>query len=281
MLLAGAVTTVSSVPAPDRTRPPLRSPTRRSRHVVPGRDRRRPASTSPTATARRPTTTRSWSRWAAGSALIDYDGDGLLDVFFTGGGSSTGPTEQRSRGIPASSTRTSAAGVSGRHGRSWVGHRRRPAWFYTHGAAVADYDRDGWPDLLVTGYGRVALFRNATDERHGRTRFREVTQEAGLLGDHFWATSAAWADLDGDGFPDLYVCQYVDWSFANHPECPGYSPDVERDVCPPNSSRPARTPCTATNADGTFREVRREAGLHAPRVRRRLRRARLPAREAP
>ena len=33
-------------------------------------------------------------------------------------------------------------------------------WFYTHGCAVADYDRDGWPDLLVTGYGRLALFHN-------------------------------------------------------------------------------------------------------------------------
>ena len=95
-------------------------------------------------------------------------------------------------------------------------------WFYTHGAAVADYDNDGWPDLLVTGYGRLALFRNDRGRADGRPRFRDVTKQAGLLGDHFWATSAAFADLDGDGRPDLYVCQYVDWSFANHPKCPGY-----------------------------------------------------------
>src|SRR5262249_13944931 len=85
--------------------------------------------------------------------------------------------------------------------------------FYTHGLAVADYDRDGWPDLLVTGYGRVALYRNAPDGKGGR-RFVDVTREAGLcdglLGKHFWATSAGFADLDGDGWPDLYVCQYAD-----------------------------------------------------------------------
>ena len=91
--------------------------------------------------------------------------------------------------------------------------------FYTHGAAVADYDRDGWPDLLVTGWGRVALYHNEPDGKGGR-RFVEVSAQAGLT-DTRWSTSAAWGDLDGDGFPDLYVCYYCDWSFANDPPCPG------------------------------------------------------------
>ena len=55
-------------------------------------------------------------------------------------------------------------------------------WFYTHGGAVADYDRDGWPDLLVTGYGRVALFHNEPDGKGGR-RFVDVTAKAGLHDD--------------------------------------------------------------------------------------------------
>src|SRR5438270_113419 len=88
--------------------------------------------------------------------------------------------------------------------------------------AAADYDRDGWPDLLVTGWGRVALFRNVPvdpkDASKGR-RFTDVSAKAGLDRGIDWATSAAWADLDGDGYPDLYVCQYVNWSWKNNPPC--------------------------------------------------------------
>src|SRR5207247_969597 len=95
--------------------------------------------------------------------------------------------------------------------------------FYTHGAAVADYDNDGWPDLLVTGWGRLALYHNEPDGKGGR-HFVEVTQKAGLT-DKLWSTSAAWADFDGHGFPDLYVCHYLN------------------------------------NGDGTFTDVSKEAGL--------------------
>jgi hypothetical protein len=131
---------------------------------------------------------------------------------------------------------------------------------------VADYDNDGWPDLLVTGYGRLALFHNEKDDRTGGRRFREVTKGAGLLGGHFWGTSAAWADLDGDGYPDLYVCQYVDWSFANDPKCPGYSDEVPRDVCPPTYFEARPHALFRNNRDGTFAEVGKGAGLHAPRA---------------
>ena len=85
---------------------------------------------------------------------------------------------------------------------------------------MADYDRDGWPDLLVTGWGRVALFHNVpvdpSDPAKGR-RFEDVTAQAGLDEGITWATSAAFGDLDGDGYPDLYVCQYVNWSLAQQP----------------------------------------------------------------
>src|SRR5262249_37759592 len=92
--------------------------------------------------------------------------------------------------------------------------------FYTHGCAVGDYGNDGWPDRLVTGWGRLALYHNEPDGKGGR-RFREVTEKAGLT-DKSWSTSAAWADFDGDGFPDLYVCHYVNWSFQFNPACRGY-----------------------------------------------------------
>src|SRR5262249_41194133 len=79
---------------------------------------------------------------------------------------------------------------------------------------------------------RLALFHNESDGKGGR-RFVEVTKEAGLQREHFWSTSAGWADLDGDGYPELYVCQYVDWSWANNPVCGGYAADGKRDACPP------------------------------------------------
>src|SRR5262249_47846261 len=104
-----------------------------------------------------------------GVALIDYDRDGLLDIFVTGGGE-FGPNDTI-RGHPNRLFRnegnwhfrdvTAEVGLPltppplppGERGR---GEGDGPL-FYSHGCAVADYDNDGWPDLLVTGYGRMAL----------------------------------------------------------------------------------------------------------------------------
>jgi hypothetical protein len=172
-----------------------------------------------------------------GVALIDYDGDGLLDLFLTGGGTFEGTGADTSvpqiRGSPCKLYKnlggwkfkdvTKEAGLEG-------------PWWYTHGCAVADYDRDGWPDLLVTGYGKLALLHNEPDGQGGR-RFVDVSAAVGLHDDG-WSTGAGWADLDGDGYPDLYVCRYTDWSFANDPPCVGQLPGVPRDVCPPHRFKP-------------------------------------------
>ena len=103
-------------------------------------------------------------------------------------------------------------------------------------ATVADYDRDGWPDLLVTGYKKLVLFRNVATTK-GERHFEDVTEQVGLK-DESWSTSAAFADADGDGYPDLYVCHYVDWSFDNHPECKSDLPGIKRQVCPPQKFKP-------------------------------------------
>ena len=99
-----------------------------------------------------------------GVGLIDYDRDGLLDLFFTGGGYFDGPGKTEIKGHPCKLYRnlggwrfedvTAAVGLDHLAGGQ--------PWFYTHGVAVADYDNDSWPDLLVTGWGRLALFHNET-----------------------------------------------------------------------------------------------------------------------
>jgi hypothetical protein len=136
-------------------------------------------------------------------------------------------------------------------------------WFYTHGCAVADYDNDGWPDLVVTGYGRLALFHNEPDGKGGR-RFTEVTRRAGLS-DTLWSTGAAWGDLDGDGWPDLYVCQYVNWSWDNNPPCKDYRDQTRPDVCPPKAFLGLPHVLYRNNGDGTFTDVSAAAGLRVPR----------------
>jgi hypothetical protein len=200
-----------------------------------------------------------------GVAFLDYDGDGLLDVFLTGGGYFDGPDKQEIRGHPCKLYRN-LGGFKFQDVTAQVGLDRLAGgapWFYTHGCAVADFDNDGWPDLLVTGYGRLALFHNMPDGKGGR-RFDEIAHQAGLI-DELWSTSAAWGDLDGDGFPDLYVCHYVDWSFANNPPCKDYRDQTQPDVCPPKAFAALPHALYRNNRDGTFREVSAEAGLRVPR----------------
>src|SRR5262245_58002753 len=195
-----------------------------------------------------------------GVAMLDFDGDGLLDLFVPGGGYFDGPDKKQIKGHPCKLYRN-LGNLKFRDVTSEIGLDALAGgqpWFYTHGCAVGDYDRDGWPDLLVTGWGRVALFRNVPDGKGGR-RFEDVTAKAGLDKGVTWATSAAFADLDGDGFPDLYMCQYVDWSWDKHPPCTydGKTPDV----CPPRSFHGLKHKLFHNTGKGAFIDVSDAAGL--------------------
>jgi hypothetical protein len=192
-----------------------------------------------------------------GVGLIDYDGDGLLDIFIPGGGYYDGPDKKVLKGHP-SRLYKNLGGWKFKDVTAEVGLDQ--PLFFTHGCAVGDYDRDGWPDLLVTGWGRMALYHNEPDGKGGR-HFREVTKAAGLP-EGLWTTSAAWADFDGDGFPDLYVCQYVNWSIdKNNPKCSGYTASVPRDVCPPKSFTALPHHLFRNLGNGTFADVSQDAKL--------------------
>ena len=201
-----------------------------------------------------------------GVALIDYDADGLLDVFLTGGGYFDGPDKKDIRGHPCKLYKN-LGGYKFRDVTADVGLDRLAGggdWFYTHGAAVADYDNDGWPDLLVTGYGRLALFRNLPGGP-GQRRFADVTRPAGLT-DTLWSTGAAWGDVDGDGHPDLYVCHYVNWSWENNPPCRDYQDQSRPDVCAPKRFDALPDALYRNNGNGTFTEIGAAAGLQVPRA---------------
>ena len=179
-----------------------------------------------------------------GIALLDYDRDGLLDIFVVGGGRFTTGKPFGIAGLSNKLYRnmggwkfadvTNAAGVAG-------------GGFYGHGAAASDYDSDGWTDLLVTGYAGLTLYRN------NRGKFEDVTTKSGLK-NPIWATSAAWGDLDGDGLPDLYLCQYVDWSPQNHVPCPSDIAPGGFDVCPPQQYKPLPHFLYRNKGDGTFED---------------------------
>ena len=183
-----------------------------------------------------------------GVALFDFDNDGLLDVLVAGGGFYEG---KQVRGHPCKLFRnlggfkfqdvSKAAGLD-------------VSVPYTHGVIAFDYDNDGWTDLLISGYNRLVLLHNEPAAGGGR-RFVDVTAKAGLT-DRLWSTSTAWGDLDGDGFPEIYVCHYGDWGFdTNHPTDCAYDGKT-RDVCQPARFNNSPIPCTATTGTGplpTFR----------------------------
>jgi hypothetical protein len=146
---------------------------------------------------------------SGGIALLDYDGDGWLDVYCVQGGSFP-PDEAQPCGdrlfrncrdgtFEDVSRRTGISGFKGGYG---------------HGVAVGDYDNDGHPDLFITRWRAYALYRN-----RGDGTFQDVTALLGLGGERDWPTSAAFADLDGDGDLDLYVCHYLKWDPANPKIC--------------------------------------------------------------
>ena len=182
-----------------------------------------------------------------GIALLDYDHDGLMDVFIAGGGYYDG---KKVLGHPGRLYKN-LGGFKFKDVTAEVGLNVPCA--YSHGLAVADVNRDGWPDLLVTGYNRLTLFINTDDGKGGR-KFVDVTEKAGLT-ERLWSSGAAFVDLDGDGYPDLYVCHYGDWGFdTNHPTFCTYDGKT-RDVCAPRKFTPLQHHLYRNNGNGTFTDI--------------------------
>ena len=183
----------------------------------------------------------------SGVAWIDFDNDGLPDLFFANGADlahakpSPGNVLYRNLGHGKFADVTAKAGVAGNGA-------------YSTGVTVGDYDNDGFLDLYVTGFGRNQLLHN-----NGDGTFTDVTAKAGVLGGG-WSTSAAWVDYDRDGWLDLFVARYVDYDIATAPWC-GYKKPGYRMYCHPLEFDGTPNLLFHNNRDGTFTEVSRKAGI--------------------
>ena len=188
-----------------------------------------------------------------GVALLDYDNDGYLDIFFTNGAaipslSKDGP--QFSNRLYHNNHDGTFTDVTEKAGLSGEG--------YSIGVAAADYDNDGWIDIYVTGVNRNILYHNNHDGS-----FTDVTARAGVtgLGRHGkkqLSVSAAWIDYDNDGRLDLFVTNYVDWTLENSRVC---GPQGRRISCPPSLYNGEPNLLYHNNGDGTFTDVSERMGI--------------------
>jgi hypothetical protein len=184
-----------------------------------------------------------------GIAALDFDGDGLVDIFVTNGARQPQLDKPdaawwnrlyRNRGDGRFEDVTESAGLAGAG--------------FGMGAAAADYDNDGHPDLFVAGVRRNFLYRN-----RGDGTFEDVTRKAGIH-DEPWSVAAGWFDYDGDGLLDLFVVNYVDWNPATEPLCKD-SRSGERAHCHPRLYRGLPNTLYHNNGDGTFTDVSEASGI--------------------
>jgi enediyne biosynthesis protein E4 len=185
----------------------------------------------------------------SGGLFFDYDNDGWVDVFLVDGGSIADTALAararhrlyRNRGSGRFEDVTAKAGIE--HGR-----------VYGMGACAADYDNDGWIDLVITGVGANALYRN-----NGNGTFTDVTAKAGI-GPGSFGASCALADVDRDGFVDLFVTNYVDARVDNNAFC-GMPTSNTRMYCHPLNYAPLASVLYHNNGNGTFADVSTKAGI--------------------
>ena len=188
-----------------------------------------------------------------GVAWIDYDQDGLMDLFFVQSAATDAykPPHPLRSALYHNNGDGTFTDVTEKAGLGGEGH-------YGQGVAVGDFDNDGYPDLYVTGYGRAILYRNNRDGT-----FTDVTSKAGVADEGGWSTSAGWFDYDKDGWVDLVVTNYIDWSPKNNLWCgerrPGY-----RSYCHPGNYKGQHIKLYHNNHDGTFTDVSDASGVGKP-----------------
>src|SRR5579884_27240 len=191
-----------------------------------------------------------------GGAFLDYDRDGKEDILLVNSGQFAAPAA------------TSTYKTRDTRSRVTLYHNRGDGTFedvtakaglrvdgYGQGICVGDYDNDGWDDIYITCLGPNHLFRN-----RGDGTFEDVTARAGVPGMKVngglkwkWSSSCAWIDYDRDGYVDLFVCNFVEWS----PELDVFCGNKggKKDYCAPDAYKPLPNTLYHNNHNGTFTDV--------------------------
>ena len=192
----------------------------------------------------------------AGVALLDYDGDGYLDIYLVNGAAIPSLKKEspaywnrlyRNNHDGTFTDVTERAGVAGAG--------------YGMGVAVGDYDNDGRPDLFLANVTANQLLHN-----NGDGTFTDVTAKAGLPGAQMngkkmWSVGAGWFDYNNDGKLDLFVVNYCVWEVNKDPYCPLKS--GVRGYCHPKLYQSLHNTLYRNNGDGTFTDVSQETGIAA------------------
>lgn len=189
-----------------------------------------------------------------GVAVFDYNGDGRQDIFFTNGAD----IATLKKDAPKYSNRlfrndgnNHYTDVTAQAGLAGTG--------YDIGVAVADYDNDGHPDLFVAGVGKNTLYHN-----NGDGTFTDVTVAAGLNQSDdpefgpLWSITAAWVDVNNDGLLDLFVVNYMRWTYTDKPLCAFRGVG---DYCHPKFYKPQPNQLFLNKGNGKFQDVSAEWGI--------------------
>jgi hypothetical protein len=190
----------------------------------------------------------------SGVAFLDYDNDGLQDIFLVNG--------SRLEGFPKGQEPTNRLYRNTGHGKFQDVTRRagvaHAGW--GNGVCVADFDNDGYDDLYVTYWGNNVLYRNT-----GKGDFADVTARAGVGGNgQDWSTGCTFLDYDRDGHLDLFVASYQQFDPANTPP-PGSGPTCQWKempvFCGPRGRPFGKVTLYHNRGDGTFEDVSERAGI--------------------
>jgi len=191
---------------------------------------------------------------AGGVAIFDYNGDGRPDIFFANGANIATLQKDdpkysnrlyRNDGNDVFTDVTKEAGLAGTG--------------FDIGVAVGDYDNDGHPDLFVAGVHHNTLYHN-----NGNGTFTDVTVKAGLDKSNdpqygpLWSEAAAWVDVNNDGLLDLFIVNYMQWSYSPQPLCSYLG---QSDYCHPRYYKGQPNQLFLNNGDGTFTDVSKEWGI--------------------
>jgi hypothetical protein len=188
-----------------------------------------------------------------GVAVLDFDNDGFLDIFFTNGATLPEMVKKDAsfqNRLYHNNHDGTFTDVTQRAGVAGSG--------YSMGVAVADYDNDGYPDIYVAGVNRNILYHNNRDGT-----FTDVTQKAGVpgldtSGRKLWSVGAAWFDYDNDGLLDLFVSNYLNWSPVRNLVCGNAGARLS---CSPALYSGLPNFLYHNNGDGTFTDVSSSTGI--------------------